>query len=95
MLAKLLKFNEEKFIQLYLERYGKEWEDFVTCANRCIEQWVDEIENFEEWQDMVAQCLPKNSSRKVYKSRNWWNETVLQKAANSLWLEVWPKFNLK
>lgn len=93
MIWKAYKFDEEKFCWLYLERYGKEWETFVDCANRCIEQWIDEEENFEEWEHMVQKCLPPRIAKRTYKQRAYWPQTVLEKFSWSLWLEVWPKFN--
>ena len=95
-LATRLKFNEEKFLELYLERYWLEWETIKECFDRCLNKhWLDEKENFDEWKAMVAKCLPKWSDKKTYKVRSWWKESVLDKCANSLWLECSPKFNLK
>jgi len=92
MLAKLLKFNEAKFCFLYLQRYGQEGEDFVTCANRCIEDWINEKEDWEERDIMVAQCLPLGSDKKTYKIRRRGKESILRKVSLYLLLQVWPKF---
>ena len=79
----MIKFDEELFVKLYLEKYWLPWETSIECSKRCIEEgikWTTMDEDYNAYVEMASQCIKiKNKKEK-------------EKQIDHLWLAFWPHF---
>lgn len=94
-LDKVLWFDENTFVLLYMKRYSNIGETIEECFNRCITYWIEtnlsEDELYKSFVHNVVAPSIKYPNRIYRKKSPTLVYTNLDMAWWHLWLKYWPK----
>ena len=79
----------QQFVERYKSIYGDTSKDTWTWEIPHIRA-EDEEEHRRMWKEKLTEIIWPRNSKKVYKVRAYWPQTILDRVFSELWLCFWP-----